>query len=348
MKYKDSVKYKMNFKNTNDLNVIVREIDKEKRFILNNNVYLQFISIFNEKIFSTLHKKLGLSYTIYILSIETLKLYCSIDEHNLEKLKNIVNTSDIDYTFQLPKISKFLPSYIEESNINICITKNKNLTDIIYKITEPLIGFNANIKNDIYYTNHEDIINEYIDTDIFEYSCGNNNNKGFENSILSFDNDDNNIIIIHKGYYDKILQNVNISDRFNSDMFKLDFIQIYLVDIIDINLDEISQENKNMILNQFKSKYLSNCAFIDFNQKMLNYKHLFSAYVDSSSDGNFEEAIFNFYSIIHQIMKTGINTILINNPDHNVKNNDIFKNILLNKYNHISSSLVLPYDIFIY
>ena len=273
----------MKFKNTNDLNVIVSEIDKGNRFLLNNNVYLQFISIYNEKIFSTLHKKLGLSYTIYVLSIEALKLYCSIDEKNLEILQIIVNNSNIDYTFQLPKISKFLPLHIEENTINICITKNKTLSNIICKISEPLIGFNANIKNEIYFTNQEDVSNEYIDTDIYEYnSC--NNNKGFENTILSFDN--NIIITIHKGYYDKILQNIDIYDKSVSDISRLDSVQIYLVDIIDINLDEmISKENKFFIINQLKSKYIDNCIFIDFNQKMSNYKNLFPVYVDSSSDG---------------------------------------------------------------
>ena len=336
----------MKYRTTSDINNIVEELDKDKRFLLNNNVYLQFIDIHNNSIFSTLHKKLELSYTIYVIGIEALKLYSLLEEEDLKIIKKIIDTSSIDYTFCLPKNSNYLPSHLENSTINICVTKYKILNNILYKMGGSLIAFNANIKNDIYYTNIQDVFNEYIDTDILIYKTQNSSSSGLENSILTVKN--KKIEILHKGYYDNIFTMFDVIDVSLSYHNNYSDMKFYLVDIIDIPLDEtMKHEHKDLIIKQFQNKYLDNSAFIDFNQRMLNFRNMFSIYVDSSCEGNYEEAVYNMYSIIYQIMKSGCKEILINNISYTENDYDIFRNILFDKYNTLSySKLILPFIMF--
>lgn len=337
----------MKYRVTSDTNIIVEELDNSKRFLHNTNVYQQFIDIHNREIFSKLHETLGLSYTIYTIGVETLQLYSSIEKEDFELIKKIINTSSIDYTFCLPSNLKYLPSHIQSTTINICVTSDKALSNILYKTGDSLIAFNANIKNDIYYTNQQDVFNEYIDTDILIFKNINENNpKGLENSILSINNQ--KIEILYKAYYDDIFIKSNIVDLSPTDCGNYEDMKFHLVNIMDIPLDEkMKPEYRDIIIKQFQNKYINHSAFIDFNQSMSNYKNMFSIYVDSSCNGDYEEAIFNMYSIIYQIMKSGCTKILINNIDYIRKDNNIFENILFDRYKILSSStIMLPFMIF--
>lgn len=338
----------MKYRVTSDTNIIVEELDNSKRFLHNTNVYQQFIDIYNKEIFSKLHERLGLSYTIYTIGVDTLQLYSSIEKKDFELIKKIIDTSSIDYTFCLPSNPKYLPSHIQSTTtINICVTSDKVLSNILYKTGYSLIAFNANIKNDIYYTNQQDVFNEYIDTDILIYKNINESYpKGLENSILSINNQ--KIEILYKGYYDDIFTKSNVVDLSLTDCGNYEDVKFHLVNIMDIPLDEkIKPEYKEIIIKQFQDKYMNNSAFIDFNQSMSNYKNMFSIYVDSSCNGDYEEAIFNMYSIIYQIMKSGCTKILINNIDYIRKENNIFENVLFDRYKLLSSStIILPFMIF--
>ena len=331
---------------TTDIDTIVDSLKDNKRIITLDNVFMQFINLYDVINFNKLLKNIyNPTYTIYCLGISELLLYSQMNEDEMQNLNSIIGIEN--YTFRLKRNNNTCPEHIYQSTIDICITQNKILRDIIHKIGNPIISFNANIYSDLYYTNIDQLLDAYVDTDIdILYDEKTRHNIGLENSVLSLDNTEINVI--HRGLMNNINDNTINGIQLNDTcVIPVDFLKkkyISQLSVIDININY-----PDSVIKLFKTKYMDNSVFIDFNKQMLKFQHMYDVYVDISPSGCFKEAVFNLYNILHQIKDLKYNTLLLNNIDFNGTNSDEYKNDLKKKYEYISNNkmVILPYSVLI-
>jgi tRNA A37 threonylcarbamoyladenosine synthetase subunit TsaC/SUA5/YrdC len=333
---------------TDEQKPLIEYIDQHKRIICLDNVYLQFINIYDKKNLNILYQKCKKSYTLYCLGINEVSLYTELTEDKMKIIHNI-NDSDNHLTFRL-KTSKTFQNIINTDEINVCITKNKLLRNIIHKIGNPILGLNANIYNDIYYTNLNNLLKDYVDTDICIYNQENDDSVGIENSIIKIN--ENTCEYIHKSFIDEHVQK-SIFEGINfipDTKFYFNDIVIYKLHIIDLSNDHFIINQKSNHL--FKQKFLDNSVFIDFNGKLRNYQDKFYIYVDLSSKGDYKEALFNLYNILYQVKDNKSSLILFNNIDNitssmiKTENQNYYRNMLLSKIDYIccNKNTALPFQ----
>lgn len=169
---------------------------------------------------------------------------------------------------------------------------------------------------------------------------------GFERTIIEIEG--NKIILHNKGIITfKLIQNiVNASNLKNIEFIDHSTKKIYnpihfKKSIFITNFIDFSSIPYNKKIEQSSELFLDKSILIDFNSLAVKHKKLCMGYVDLSKNGDYKEALVNFYNIFYQIRNINCNKILIYNFSFI---NNRFNNILWEKIRDLSSnkSIAIP------
>lgn len=327
---------------------VISELEKKKRVLIpTRSVIVQCISIIDSDNFTKLENYSN--FTIYCLGNDLFQYVVCNDTQ--KHIINSIISKKLSITMKLPK-SSYLPEFIKSDTVHISIVQDEWIRTIIHKLGFPIIAFNCNIdiknKNSLHFTNLQQVLEKYYSSQIMIYNklIENDSYVKFENSILSF-NQENNIVIekessILQMDIERHLQVSTIKEVYpknklkNKKIFKLNFIEKSSFDYKEMNC-LFSKEFKKTI-----QLYFQKCILIDFNRLNLSYENLCGAYVDLSEKGSYSEAIFNLYNVLHQSENLQEKIILISDFSDYEKNT-VYNKLFWNKINtFIQDTINIP------
>ena len=326
--------------------------DGEVVILPSNGVYTLNTNIFNnnsiEKIFMLKEKDEQSPLTVVVKDYDMAQSLINIEGMS-EKERQIIELLIQNFwpgmLTIVVKTNQQNPVYTMDGYISIESPCHKSVQNILGIIEKPIISTSANISNKASCSHISHVKNYFKDIDnITVLEPSKNPKYGIETTILKIENE-THLSILRPGSITKsdIYSLLEENDIHTSIEYKETISHgvsksHYGIDKNSVLANFITSDKLDETINKLTKKYLSESVLIDFGKKNIEKYSLCAGYVDLSSNGVIEEALFNLYDVLHQLNNLEIKNIIFIDL---YKNNDDLYKTMYNKLDKICNKNIL-------